>query len=179
MSLSLVREKINNIDDNMKQLFDERMECSNQVAAVKISENDKVYKPLREKEIGERFAGDEEYLAFVKKVMQISRRRQYGMFLDQQIESIRKDEFAKCKKAITEQGLLKLNLKADKTSTDGLNVADILSLLGDSSLDIKCLTVSEDGYIDITIVVNDDDKARQEAFVLAYMLSEETIEYIA
>ncbi len=179
MSLSLVREKINNIDDNMKQLFDERMECSNQVAAVKIAENDKVYKPLREKEIGERFSLDEEYLAFIKKVMQISRRRQYGLFLDKQIESGRCEEFCKCKRSIEEQGLLKLKVKADKTSTDGLNVADILSLMGDTSLDIKSLTVSEDGYIDITIVVNDDDKARQEALVLAYMLSEETIEFIA
>ncbi len=178
MSLSKVREKINIIDDEMKSLFKQRMDCSNEVAAVKIAEKDKVFKPLREKDIVERFSGDEEYVAFVKKVMQISRKRQYGIFLDQQITSSCDDEFAKCKKSITEQGVLTLKLKADKTSTDGLNVNDILSIIGDTSLDINNLTVSEDGYIDVTINVN-NDKARQEALVLAYMLSEETIEYNA
>ena len=58
MSLSKVREKINQVDDSMKQLFDERMECSNQVADIKLKEADKVFKPLREKEIAERFSGD-------------------------------------------------------------------------------------------------------------------------
>ena len=69
MSLSKIREKINKIDDEMKSLFKERMDCSNEVAAVKIADQDKVFKPLREKEIVERFSDDEEYVAFVKKVI--------------------------------------------------------------------------------------------------------------
>ena len=178
MSLSKIREKINKIDDEMKSLFKERMDCSNEVAAVKIADQDKVFKPLREKEIVERFSDDEEYVAFVKKVMQISRKRQYGIFLDQQIVYNCDEEFAKCKKSIIEQGVLILKLKADKTATAGLNVNDILSVIGDTSLDINNLTVSEEGYIDMTINVN-NDKAKQEALVLAYMLSEETTEYKA
>ena len=178
MGLSKIREKINKIDDEMKSLFKERMDCSNEVAAVKIADQDKVFKPLREKEIVERFSADEEYVAFVKKVMQISRKRQYGIFLDQQIASSCDEELAKCRSSIIEQGVLRLKVKADKTATAGLNVNDILSVIGDTSLDINSLTVSEDGYIDITINVN-NDKARQEALVLAYMLSEETIEFKA
>ncbi len=179
MSLSAVRDKINKIDDEMKALFDERMECSNQVASVKIAERDKVFKPLREKEIVERFSGDDEYIAFVKNVMQISRRRQYGIFLDQHIASTCDDEFEKIKNSIKKQGVLSLKVKGDNTSTKGLNVNDILSLIGDTALEVKNLTVSEDGFIDMTIMVCDNEKERQEALVLAYMLSEETIEFIA
>ena len=64
MSLTEVRKEINRIDDSMKSLFDERMLCSNEVAKVKIQTKDKVFKPLREKEICERFSDDEEYLSF-------------------------------------------------------------------------------------------------------------------
>lgn len=175
MSLSEVRIKINQVDDNMKQLFDERMECSNQVAAVKIAEGDKVFKPLREKEIVERFSNDREYIAFIKKVMQISRKRQYGIFLDTFSEASCWERINADKCRISETGELELRLKADKTSTEGLNVNDILSVISDSVLEIKTLTVSENGMIDVVINVHDDDRAIREALVLAYMLSEETI----
>lgn len=175
MGLGEVREKINQIDDNMKILFDNRMECSNQVAAIKLDEGDKVYKPLREKEIAKRFEHDVEYLAFIKKVMQISRKRQYGIFLDVFSEASCWESIAEDKCHISEAGVLELKLKADKTSTNGLNVNDILSVISDSVLEIKKLTVSETGMINVMINVHDNDRAIREALVLAYMLSEETI----
>ena len=175
MSLNEVRQEINKIDDGMKKLFDNRMNCSNQVAAVKMAEGDKVFKPLREKEIVERFSNDREYIAFIKKVMQISRKRQYGLFLDTFSEASCWESINEDKCHISKMGELELKLKADKTSTKGLNVNDILSVISDSALEIKKLTVSENGLIDVVINVYDDDRAIREALVLAYMLSEETI----
>ncbi len=175
MSLNEVRQEINKIDDGMKKLFDDRMNCSNQVASVKIAEGDKVFKPLREKEIVERFSNDREYIAFIKKVMQISRKRQYGIILDAFSEASCWESINEDKCHISKTGELELKLKADKTSTKGLNVNDILSVISDSALEIKKLTVSENGLIDVVINVHDDDRAIREALVLAYMLSEETI----
>lgn len=175
MNLNEVRQEINKIDDGMKKLFDDRMNCSNQVAAIKLDEGDKVYKPLREKEIAKRFEHDVEYLAFIKKVMQISRKRQYGIFLDTFSEASCWESINENKCHISETGVLELKLKADKTSTSGLNVNDILSVISDSVLEIKNLTVSESGMIDVVINVNDNDRAIREALVLAYMLNEETI----
>lgn len=173
MSLSEVRGRINSVDDNMKQLFDERMECSNQVAEVKIAEGDKVFKPLREKEIAERFAEDKEYLTFIKKVMQISRRRQYGIFLDR-VASV-SEELSDVKAEILEKGFLELKLKADGTSTDGLNVNDILSVISDTSLIIKKLSVDEVGMVHTILQVENNESCIREAMVLAYMLGEETL----
>ncbi|MBE5954039.1 MAG: hypothetical protein E7257_07785 [Lachnospiraceae bacterium] len=173
MSLSKVRCKINSVDDNMKQLFDERMECSNQVAKVKIAEDDKVFKPLREKEIAERFADDKEYLTFIKKVMQISRRRQYGIFLDR-VASV-SEELRDVKADILDKGFLELKLKADDMSTDGLNVNDVLSVIADTSLHIKKLNVDESGMVHAVLDVEDNERCIREAMVLAYMLGEETL----
>ena len=173
MSLSTVRCKINSVDDNMKQLFDDRMECANQVAEVKIAEEDKVFKPLREKEIAERFADDKEYLTFIKKVMQISRRRQYGIFLDR-VASV-SEELRAVKADILDKGFLELKLKTDDMSTDGLNVNDVLSVIADSSLHIKKLNVDESGMVHVVLDVEDNESCIREAMVLAYMLGEETL----
>lgn len=173
MSLSEVRGRINSVDDNMKQLFEERMECSNQVADVKITEGDKVFKPLREKEIAERFAGDMEYLTFIKKVMQISRRRQYSIFLDR-VASVSK-QLSDIKTDVIEKGCLELRLKADNTSEEGLNVNDILSVIADTSLHINKLNVDESGLVHVLLQVENDESSIREAMVLAYMLGEETL----
>lgn len=176
MGLGEVRKEINRIDDSMKLLFNERMECSNQVAEVKIAEDDKVFKPLREKEICERFSYDEEYLTFVKKVMQISRKRQYGIFLDRNVDTQASDKLKKAKSSILEGGLLELNLMADKTFTEGLNVKDVISIVADTSLTINTLNVDDKGQVHIILQVGQDEKSRKEALVLAYMLFEETID---
>ncbi len=171
MDLGQVRLKINSVDDDMKRLFDERMKCSNQVADIKIAEGDKVFKPLREKEIAERFAGDKEYLSFVKKVMQISRKRQYNIFIDN-VDAI-SEELSELEATIINQGTLELELKSDETSTVGLNVNDILSVISDSNLTINKISL-EEGLVKVQLKVDNEDKIR-EALVLAYMLREETL----
>ena len=176
MSLSEVRGKINVVDDKMKQLFDERMDCSNQVADVKMAENDKVFKPLREKEISERFADNEEYLLFIKKVMQISRKRQYKIFKDNNINNqMFLSHMGGMSEVFEKGGTLELKLQADKSSVEGLNAKDILSIIADTSLEIQTLTVDEKGVVYVFLQVDDNDRAKNEAYVLAYMLYEETI----
>lgn len=176
MNLSEVRGKINVVDDKMKKLFDERMDCSNQVAAVKMAENDKVFKPLREKEISERFADNEEYLLFIKKVMQISRKRQYKIFKDNNINNqMFLSHMGAMSEVFEKGGILELKLQADKSSVEGLNAKDILSIIADTSLEIQTLTVDEKGVVYVFLQVDDNDRAKSEAYVLAYMLYEETI----
>ena len=175
MGLSEVRKEINRIDDSMKLLFDERMDCSNQVAEVKIAEGDSVFKPLREKEICERFADDEEYLTFVKKVMQISRKRHYSIFLDREVKTDTADKLKATKESICETGILQLKVMSDKTATNGLNDKDIISVVADTSLNIKSLNVDDNGQVNISLLVDKNEKAMNEALTLAYMLYEETI----
>lgn len=42
MDLKLIRKEINRIDDDMKKLFDARLDCSAQVASVKMKEHGEV-----------------------------------------------------------------------------------------------------------------------------------------
>lgn len=173
MSLSKVREKINQVDDSMKQLFDERMECSNLVADIKLKDADKVFKPVREKEIAERFSGDREYLAFIKLVMQISRKRQYGIFLDNM--PTLSQGLSNIKDNISESGELRLSLKSDPSMTEGLPVNDLLTVIASSSLKVKKLSVTEDGSVDAVLSVGAKEQELREALVLAYMLHEESL----
>lgn len=175
MSLSEVRKEINSIDDSMKKLFNQRMECSNQVAAVKLAESDKVFKPLREKEICERFADDEEYLVFIKKVMQISRKRQYGIFCERKVPNRVSDKLEEAKSLIVDKGLLELNLRGDENAEKGLDVKDIISIIADTSLSINSLNVDDAGNVKVSLKVMKDDRSKKEALTLAYMLYEETI----
>ena len=75
MSLEDIRKEINEIDDKMRTLFDARMECATEVAKVKLETGDSIYKPEREKEMYERFIDNPDYISFLKKVVQLSRRR--------------------------------------------------------------------------------------------------------
>ena len=173
MDLIEVRNSINSIDADMKELFDKRFQCTNQVAAIKISEQDKVFKPLREKEISERYADDVEYVSFIKKIMQISRKRQYGIFLDR-VAAV-EESLLTVKEKLLEKGVLELSLQSDEKSENGLNVKDILSVISDTSLAIKTLNVDETGVVKATLLIDGSDKSIREALILAYMLDEETL----
>lgn len=173
MDLNDVRNSINSIDADMKKLFDKRFQCTNQVAEIKINEQDKVFKPLREKEISERYADDEEYVSFIKKVMQISRKRQYGIFLDE-VPSV-SDSLSLVREKILEKRELELCLQSDKTKESGLNANDILSVISDTSLAIKTLSVDDTGVVKATLLIDGSDKSIREALILAYMLDEETL----
>lgn len=179
MDLDKVRSDINKIDESMKQMFLDRLVCSARVAEIKLENNDTVYKPVREKEICEKFADDRAYLIFIKKIMQISRKFQYGLFYDNGAIS---DGFydsldEQSKQALESGGILSLRLAADSGAVKGLNAHDILSVVADSSLKIKELNASE-SVVQVSLLVEADRESRREALILAYMLYAETMEGI-
>ncbi len=174
MDLNEVRQSINIIDYNMKGLYNDRMDCSALVAQVKLDTKDQVYKPLREKEICERYADDKGYLSFIKKVMQISRKSQYNIFLKN--ENLDKGfvKFVNENPVFSQGGSLELKLYSDSSETKGLGVKDILSIISDTALEIGELKV-RDGEVRVTLKVENDDASKWEAMVLSYMLYMETL----
>ncbi len=86
-ALAGIRKGIDDVDIRMRELFLERMQLARQVAEVKAKSGDQIYKPDREAVILERRSEgmDEhvtaEYRAFLKRMMEISRKYQYGLTL--------------------------------------------------------------------------------------------------
>ncbi len=176
MNLSEVRLKINEVDESMKALFDSRMNCSKQIAEVKLETGDDVFKPDREQAILEKFSDDAEYHIFIKKVMQISRKYQYGLFAD---NGELKDKFTEKltesnRKVFEEGGKLELSLQGDITGQNALKPKDIISVVADTSLNLESLELRDD-KIKLTFNVDNSETSKKEAFILAYMLYMETI----
>ncbi|MCI6915725.1 MAG: chorismate mutase [Lachnospiraceae bacterium] len=88
MDLKDVRTEIDSVDLQIKELFKKRMELADAVARVKAETEDAIYKPDREKEIidhlteGVSPAINYEYTALIKRIMEISRKYQYGRTLE-------------------------------------------------------------------------------------------------
>ena len=103
MTLDEIRVRIDAIDTQMKPLFVNRMECAAQVAAAKAKTVGDVFVLERELAIIEKRASDidadiyDEYVAFLRHMMSVSRRYQYGILTDMQ-ERVLKD-------ALEESGL--------------------------------------------------------------------------
>lgn len=181
MDLQEVRKSINEIDDSMKKLFDKRLECSKNVAKVKLKHSDDVYKPAREKEICERFSNDEDvwYLPFIKKVMQISRKYQYRQFIRKDhtdsafVESLSEEQ----RNTLLHGGEFCITLRTDENSCQGLCLKDIISVIADSKLTLLELEADGEQYIVyVRLHVGEAEEERLEAFTLAYMLFKETIQ---
>ena len=89
MTLNEVRAQIDAIDPKIKELFLERMDASYHVAKVKFEAGEtNIFRADREQEIIARLTDDvvperkEEYTAIVRKVMEVSRKYQYGLMYD-------------------------------------------------------------------------------------------------
>lgn len=88
MELSEVRVNIDRVDNEIKKLFEERMHLSDEVARVKAEKSDSIYKPEREIEIIDRLTEGVdpsikmEYTALIKRIMEVSRKYQYGRTLE-------------------------------------------------------------------------------------------------
>ncbi len=96
MTLEEIRNKIDEIDSQMKLLFLDRMECAREVAQVKARTGGDVFVLEREQAIIGKRASDveediyDEYTAFLRHLMSVSRRYQYGILTDMQKEVISK-----------------------------------------------------------------------------------------
>ncbi|MBP3326605.1 MAG: chorismate mutase [Coprococcus sp.] len=88
MTLEEVRLNIDKVDKEIKALFQERMLLADNVARVKAETEDAIYKPDREETIISNLTGDVddnikmEYTALIKRIMEISRKYQYGRTLE-------------------------------------------------------------------------------------------------
>lgn len=88
MTLEEVRKHIDRVDTEIRGLFVERMGLADQVARIKAQTEDAIYKPERETVILEKQSKDmdphlvKEYRALVKRIMEISRKYQYGRTLE-------------------------------------------------------------------------------------------------
>lgn len=90
MTLEEARRDIDAVDTQMKPLFLKRMDCAKKVAEVKAETGGDVFVLERELAIIEKRAGDvspevyDEYVAFLRHLMSVSRRYQYGQLTDMQ-----------------------------------------------------------------------------------------------
>lgn len=88
MTLEEVRQNIDRVDRQIRGLFVERMGLAEQVARIKARTEDAIYKPEREALILQKQSKDMdphlvmEYKALVKRIMEISRKYQYGRTLE-------------------------------------------------------------------------------------------------
>ena len=180
MQLNEIREEIDRIDEEMKQLFDERLMQSRKVAETKIASGDDVYKPFREIEMEQMHASQEEawYLMQLKKSVEISRKYQYSVFIDKHMED---SEFLKNlsvenRKTLLEGGRLLLSFRTDSERMKGLDVKGVMSVLSSSSLRILHMTAdASTDKVQVILEVDNTDASKQEAFLLAYMIYKETI----
>lgn len=99
MTLEEIRAEIDTVDNAMKSLFIKRMECARHVAETKAATGGDVYVPEREREIIEHRSSDmaseiqKEYIAYLKHLMSICRRYEYGI-LDELQEQVVEDVLA-------------------------------------------------------------------------------------
>ena len=88
MKLEDVRESIDAVDQKIRSLFIERMKLAGEVARIKAETGDSIYKPDREKQIIKQQSRDMdpdllmEYRALLRRIMEISRKYQYGRTLE-------------------------------------------------------------------------------------------------
>ena len=179
MDLKEVRIKINQIDEELKEQFNQRLECSAQVAGVKMQSNDEVYKPLREKEIYARYDDDSlgrNHKSYMKKIIQLSRKYQYTKFIEANIVDEGFYSWIEDSTPFRKGGPLNLYLKADPEGERGLDINNILEIVADTSLRLMSVSARhETQCVNVSFMVEDTDACRQEAFVVAYMLYKETI----
>ena len=160
MKLNDIRIKIDKIDDEMRSLYNDRLECSKQVAEVKLSNGDEVFKPARERDIEDRFSNDESgYLIYIKKIIQLSRRLQYSEFINAKH---------------IDGGILSLTLQGDKSGMRALKVNDIISLIADTGLELISLSCESD-TVKVSVRVKNTERDKKEAGLLSYMLFKESI----
>ena len=138
MELEQIRKRINEVDDEMHHHFADRLWYSKEVAETKLQTGDSVYKPERERQVFERFPGEQDeeklYRLYVRKVMQLSRYHQYGIFLKQGIVDAEFETlYTAVKKALGESGntdvCVKIELTPDPQRKQGISKREFITLM--------------------------------------------------
>jgi chorismate mutase len=184
MELDQIRKQINAVDDAMHRYFTDRLRCSEDVAEAKLQTQDSVYKPEREKQVYARFPGDADeeklYRLYVRKVMQLSRYHQYGIFLgkgnvDTEFETQYRSVQAAINERDTTDASVKIELTPDPQAEQGMSIQDMLSVLGDFGTEVTALQY-EGSKVSVTVRVSGTD-ALESQRRLFYMLYKESVTY--
>lgn len=124
MTLEEVRAKIDVIDKQIKPLFLDRMVCSYKVAQAKAKTGGDVYVPSREKVVIEGRTSDvdpsvkSEYAAFLRMMMSVSRRYQYGILTGMQDKVISDALASAGLSGDTPHTLVDISFVCDKTDSN-------------------------------------------------------------
>lgn len=178
MTLEEIRKEIDKIDPQIKALFLQRMEVAKHVAEVKYTSGDEIYKADREAEIISRLTTDVapklkmEYTAFIRKIMEVARKYEYGLIYDwnpevvtELIEDVHESQ----------KGYVKVRI----TRPNQVNsMSAILSMIGDYGFHMKQITLLEESaeevQFELTIC---GDIEKEEMKKLIYQLSKESKEF--
>ena len=112
----------------------------------------------------------------IKKIMQISRKYQYSIFagkdvfMDKYLAKVSADNL----RVFADGGMLTFELYPDNEGKIALDVKGILSIIADSSLELKKFNFDGD-IISVELFVNDETETKFEALILCYMLYMETL----
>lgn len=177
MTLDEVRIQIDEIDEQMKSLFLERMEYSKHVAEAKIaSGSDSVFVLERELAIIEKRASGvneeiyDEYVTFLRHLMSVSRRYQYGLMKDLQEKVLT----AELEKAGLDENVdhrqVKIGFSCDKKASD-LNLFINMTKLNKIEIDEMKLN-TEAGRQYVTMVLDGNIKDRSMRQLLCQIAKE-------
>lgn len=184
MELEQIRKRINMVDDDMHHYFADRLGYSEDVAEAKLKTGDSVYKPEREKQVYARFPGDRDeeklYRLYVRKVMQLSRYHQYGIFLkkgiaDEKFETQYDAVAADVKEAGHAEVFIRIEMTPDAQTEHGMSVQDMLSLLGDFGTEVTALQHEEEKMC-VTFRIRGPETLESQRR-LFYMLYKESVTY--
>lgn len=175
MTLAEIRKEIDRIDPQIKELFLQRMEAAKHVAEVKYASGDEIYKADREAEILTRLSEDVapelkiEYTAFVRKMMEVARKYEYGLIYDWNPEVIQ-PILAKASQSGNGYVIMEL------TRPNQINgLAVILTMIGDYGFHMKEIEVLEESQEEVRFRLVIRGEIQDEAMKkLLYQLSKES-----
>ena len=177
MTLEEIRTNIDEIDNDIKRLFAERMKLSEEVVLLKAQTGNEIYKPDREKQIIEKLSEDtesgicDEYRSFVKHILLLSRKYQYRRMTEL------KDPYKAVPENIEDADMekhnrIKISLGSKDKKCDPSKALQIISEYKAEMTDISY--TEEEGVLTVEFNANILDK---KAVTLLYQLSKENEEF--
>lgn len=158
MTLDEVRVEIDRIDSQIKPLFLQRMECSKHVAEAKAVTGGDVFVLERELAIIEKRTADvdesvrSEYVAFLRHLMSVSRRYQYGMLTEMQETVLASALEAAGLDGTVDHSQVEIAFTCSKEASD-LNLFINIVRLNEINIDSMKLE-SQDGTQTVTMVLD-------------------------
>ena len=177
MTLEEIRTNIDEIDNDIKRLFAERMKLSEEVVLLKAETGNEIYKPEREKQIIEKLSKDtesgiyDEYRSFVKHILLLSRKYQYRRMTEL------KDPYKAVPENSGEVDIEKHNrIKISLGSKDKkCNPSKALQIISEYGIEMSEINYTEEtGVLIVELNANILDK---KTVTLLYQLSKENEEF--